>query len=370
MRSVLFSFIAVALLVSSVSVAAKDDKKKPASELGIVTGGVVYSLPRTGIRIKVEVVQEKFYHGPYYEFAQKYLGIKNAASADSENWTITDLKLETYGEPDPSAVYKASGSVASLLSLSESGVLLGINSEVKAESNKVYTSDFTKKLKVPSTVWPDVSMHSFLAEKDSLHNSGSSLKSFEEKAAEAAHDVLKLRKRKALALAAKYEKLPPDGEAYAVMVSELDRIIDDYVALFAGKTIKAKHEYVFEVMPEGKGDRGLVAFRFSPTSGVLPENNVSGKPIMLELEPLAELNQKSQQVATPAAGELSTKGLYYRIPGFAVARLLNGSEVIAQSRVSIAQLGVVTPLSDGLLNGDYVFEFHPVTGAIRNIVTF
>ncbi len=370
MRSILILLLAFVFFASSFQASAKDDKKKPASELGVIAGGVVYSLPRTGIRIKVEVEQEKFFHGPYYEYAQKYLGLKNASSSDSENWMITDVKLETYGEPDPAEVYKANGAVASLLSLSESGTLLGINSEVKSEANKVHTSDFTGKIKAPSTIWSDMSMHSFLAAKDSVHNSSTSLKSFEEKAAEAAHDILKLRKRKALALAANYDKLPPDGDAYKVMVKELDRIIGEYEALFIGKSMKARHEYVFEVVPDGKGSRGLVAFRFSPTSGVLPENNVSGKPIMLEIEPLAELTQKSQQVAVPGAGETSTKGIFYRIPGFAVAKVLNGSDVIAQSRLSVAQFGIVTPLSDGLLNGDYSVEFHPATGAIRNIMTY
>jgi hypothetical protein len=371
MRSISILLLTVILFAADISVSAKDDKKKPANELGVIAGGVVYSLPRTGIRLKVEVEQEKFFHGPYFEYGQKYLGLKNSPSADWENWTITSIKLETFGEPDPGEVYKATGPVASLLSLSESGVLLGINSNVAAEPAKVYTSDFNNKVKVPAQIWPEMSMHSFLSEKDSVQKSSSSLKSFEEKAAEAAHDILKLRKRKALALAANYDKLPPDGKAYQVMVDELDKIIDDYVALFSGKSFTEKHEYVFEVVPEGKDSKGFVAFRFSPSTGVLPENNVSGKPIMIELEANAALTQKSQSTAAvQAVGETATKGLFYRVPGFAVARVLNGSEVLAQSRISVAQFGVVTPIPDGLLNGDYSFEFHPVTGAIRKIETY
>ena len=370
MRSILLLFLIAGLTFQSAAQPSKNDKKKTASELEVVAGGIVYALPRTGIRITVEAEQERFFRGPYYEYAQKYLGISGAPSGDYENWTIVGVKMETFGEPDPAEVYKASGAVASLLSLTESGVLAGINSDQKGGESKSATSDFTRKVKVPLQVWDDVSMHSFLAEKDSVVRAGSQFKSFEEKAAEAAKDVLKLRKRKALTLAANYEQLPPDGDAYKVMVKELDKIIEDYVALFTGKSFKAKFSYTFEVVPQGKGNNAVVAFRFSPTAGVLPENNVSGKPIMLELDPLEALSQKAGQLSTPMPGETNSKGVNYRIPGYAVVRLLNGSEVLGQARFPIAQLGTTTPIPDGLLNGYHSFEIHPVTGAIKNITTY
>jgi len=363
MRSIGLLFLTYLLFAGNLPA----QRKKAETAPGVFAGGVVYSLPRTGIRLFVEVLQEKFFHGPYYEYAQKYLGIKGAPATDSENWTITGVKIETYGEPDPTEVHKASGSVASLLSLSEDGILAGINSKIKGEDGKVVTSDFTKDVEVPRQLWPDVSMHSFLAEKDTVRRSGNTFKSFEEKAAEAANDIVKLRKRKALTLAAKYDKLPPDGKAYEVMVSDLDRIIDEYTSLFIGKSYRGKHNYTFEVVPDNKGVKGLVAFRFSPSSGVLPESNVSGKPIMLELEPNTDIVKNGYQASSPVSGETSANGIYYRIPGIAVAKVLNGSEVLALARLSIAQFGVVTHMPDALLNGDYSIEFHKVTGAIQRI---
>jgi len=364
MKSTSLLFLFIFLMAGNLLAGTKDDKKK-IEPTGPFSGGVVYSLPRTGIRIFVEATQEKFFHGPYYEYALKYLGIKNAPSADGENWTITGIKLETYGEPDPAEMHKAVGAVAAMLSLSEEGVLEGINSDEKGGKNKIAASDFTNSITIPKLVWSDLSMHSFLTEKDSSRRSGERFKTFEEKAAEASHDILKLRKRKAYVLAAKSDKLLPDGKAYQVMVDELDKTIDDYTALFIGKSYKEKHNYIFEVVPDGKGAKGLVAFRFSPTAGVLPENNVSGKPIMLDLEPNTDLTRNASQASAP--GEGSSAGIYYRIPGFAIVRLLNGSDVLAQSRLPIAQLGVVTPLPAALLNGDYKISFHPVTGAIQRI---
>jgi len=359
----LFTFF----LIAGNLTAQRSDKKKSASELGVFNGGVVYSLPRTGIRVVVEVSQEKIFRGPYSEFAQKYLGIKNAPTADLELWKINDLKMETFGEPDPSEMHKATGAIASMISLSENGTLIGINSSSKGESAKSYTSVFTQDVEAPHDLWSDVSMHSFLVGKDSTRQTGDKLKSFEEKAAEAAHDILKLRKRKALTLAAKYDKLPPDGKAYQVMVDELDKIIGDYESLFIGKSYKSSRKYVFEVVPDAKGSKAIVAFRFSASQGVMPENNVSGKPIMLELDPNVDLVRNGEQKSAPVAGETSSNGLFYRTPGIVVARLLNGSDVLAQARLSMAQYGVVTPVPDGVTNGEYSIEFHPVTGAIQRI---
>jgi hypothetical protein len=366
MRVLTVFILATSLVASNLSSNAKDDKKKTASELAAISGGVVYSLPRTGIRIEVEAEQQLLVHGPYNAFAQKYLGINDAPKTDEESWVITSVKMDTYGEPDPTAVYKAIGNTATLLSLSEEGVMIGINSEVKPEAGKVMTNNFPVKTSDKDNEWNDLSMHTFLLTKDSTQKAGTSFKSFEEKAAEAAADILKFRKRKAAILAAKDDKLLPDGEAYKTMISGLDKVIGDYVALFAGRRISRQHHLTFEVVPDGKVGKPLVAFRFSQTSGVLPASNVSGKPIMLELEPNGDLKQKIEATVTP---EVTTKGIYYRIPMVTQARLLNGADVLAQAKMTIAQFGLITALSDGLLNGEYSIEFYPATGAIRRIGT-
>lgn len=366
MRVLFFLLLVAGVFASNLNLSAKDDKKKSASELAAIEGGVVYALPRTGIRIEVEAVQEILIHGPYFAYAQKYLGINNAPKADGENWTIAGVRMESYGEPDPTAVYKAVGNVANLLSLNEEGIMVGINSDVKPEAGKTMTNIFPLAPADKGDDWIEVSMHSFLNDKDSTKKAGNSFKSFEEKAAEAASDILKYRKRKASILAAKDDKFPPDGEAYKVMISGLDRVIADYVALFAGRRIHKQHQLSFEVIPDGKNGKALVAFRFSPTAGVLPASNVSGKPIILELEPNSDLKQKIESTATP---EITTKGIYYRIPVVTQARLLNGSDILAQAKMTIAQFGVISAMSDGLLNGDYSIDFYPSTGAIRRIGT-
>jgi hypothetical protein len=359
--------LVVLFIWTSFPLLAKDDKKKGATELGAFQGGVLYSLPRTGIRIFAEVTQEKFFHGPYFEFAQKYIGIKNAPSADGETWRITNLRLEPFGTPDPSEVHRANGAVSSMLSLSDEGVLLGINTQVKAEPAKVATTVFTPSVVLPKEIWPELSMNSYFEDKDSTRQSSSKVKSFEEKAAEAASDILRLRKQRSLILDPDYAHLPPDGKAYELVVQELNKVSSEYEALFIGKTFKASHTYVFEVVPDAKANKPLVAFRFSSNSGVMAESNIAGKPIMLELDSSADLTRSIESKSIPVAGETSANGLFYRTPGAVVARLISGSDVLAQARLSMAQFGVVSAFPDGLFSGDYSIELHPATGAIRRV---
>ena len=366
MRVLTVLMLIVSLFIMNYSGQAKDDKKKSANELAAVNGGVVYALPRTVIHIEVDAVQDILIHGPYNAFALKYLGIADVPKADEEIWSITNVGMDTYGEADPSAVYKAVGSIATLLSLTEDGLIVGINSEVRSEAGKVISGIIPFRSADKGDSWNDVSMHTFLAEKDTTKKTGTNFKSLEEKAAEAAADILKYRKRKANILSAKDDKFMPDGGAYQVMSTELDKIISDYTELFAGRKIHRKQHFSYDVVPDGKGGKALVAFRFSPTAGVLPASNVSGKPIMLELEPNADLKQKIESTITP---EITTKGIYCRIPVATQARLLNGSDILAQAKMTIAQFGVITPVSDGLLNGEYSIEFYPATGAIRRIGT-
>lgn len=368
MKLISVTIIAVILLCFNITTSAKDDKKKNQGAAQVAfTDGIVYSLPRTGIRVYVEAEQEMFFHGPYYQYAEKYLGIKNARSSDFEKWTITRIKFDTFSEPDPDQVHKAFGPVASMLNLSEDGVLVGINSKSTSPEKKVYTSDFTSQINVPNEIWPDVSMHSFLTEIDTLPYNVWNNKPIEEKAKEAAHDITKLRKRKFQTLAANYDKLPPDGEAYKIMVKELDKIEREYVGLFIGKSTKKKHKYIFEVVPGEDNGRNVVVFRFSSSGGVQTKENLSGKPVTLEFVPNRKLIQNGSSASNLNKGaDAGKSGVYYRMPANGIIRLHNGEE-LASARVTMAQFGNVTAVPEGLLDGSYSIEFHNVTGTIKSV---
>ena len=367
MKSIYLTLLGLLFVAGQVVASPKDDKRK--DEAGVpFTGGVVYSLPETGIRVTVEVEQVKYVHGPYYEYAEKYLGIPNASSTDRETWRITNVSLDTYGEPDPNEVHTASGAYASALSLTEDGVLIGINSDVKVGNESVVSSVYTPDIQLPDEPWPDRSMHPFLNEADSIPADQFTEKTLQQKALETANDITKIRKRKFKSLALGYDKVLPDGEAYNTMVDQLDKLEKEYVGLFIGKSYKAKHTYVFDVVPDAKNGKSLIVFRFSSSRGVVPTSDLSGKPVMLELDRNSSLEKSNGQVAVQqTAPDVSSSGLFYRVPGNAEVRLLDGTNTLLESHLTIAQFGKVAPIPEGLLNGNYAIRLHPVTGAIQRI---
>lgn len=361
-RIILFFLLAGLCLQSE----AQRNDKNAAPEM---TDGVVYSLPRTGVRVYVTAKREKYFAGPYAQYADLMLGLKNAPSTDREKWTITNIDIKTFSEADPAQVFKARGAAGSLVNLTAEGVIAGVNSKESANSgscNAVTT--FIDSDPIPDYPFTDLSLNAFLEKPDSASANVLIAKSLQQKAQEAAHTVTKLRKRRFKTLANGYDEQLPDGKAYKVMVEELGALEDEYVALFIGKTYTAEYQYCFDFIPDANSASGEVVFRFSEDKGVLPKTDLSGKPMQVELRKVGELaSAQSQQKSAGSAAGSGQSGVFYRAPGKAELRLLNGVQLMATARLDIAQYGTVIPVPEELLDGNHAIQFHPETGAIKSI---
>lgn len=358
-------FILAMLLFATTAFAVpKDDM----IEVPTPVEGVVYSLPRTGIRIHVNATKEKYFHGPYFQYAEALLGIKNALALDYERWTITDIQIETFSGVDPDQVHKAMGKTASMVSLTESGILAGINQKIKStEDCNPVVSTFLGDTKTPDIPYLDLSLDPFYKESDSTKHTIVT-KSLEEKAKEAAHTITKLRKRRFKTLANAYDEQLPDGKAYQIMVDQLGKMENEYVELFVGKSYKKSFDYSFDYIPGENSVSGEVVFRFNENKGVLPKSDLSGKPIVVNIKKLDDLSSAQNKLKAsdnPAAGK---SGIYYRMPGKAEINVLNGLTLMASTRATIAQFGAVAPLPESLLDGNYRITFHTKTGAIESIL--
>jgi len=89
--------------------------------------GVVYALPRTALRVYVKATKETFVPGPYAGYADQLLGIKNAKTTAETKWTITEVRITSFVEPDPEQVHKAVGDAALKITLTSDGRIAGIN---------------------------------------------------------------------------------------------------------------------------------------------------------------------------------------------------------------------------------------------------
>ncbi|HYQ59309.1 MAG TPA: DUF4831 family protein [Draconibacterium sp.] len=365
-------YIALILAVMLVIPAFGQRNRRDDESIEIPTyeEGIVYTLPRTGIKIHVTAVGEKFEPGPYAAYAEQLLGIKNVKTRATVSWSVTDVSIETFAEPDPEQVYKAMGDVAALISLAPNGCLAGINtgSIHIPESIQLASNNLAQKPEKD-----DGFSFDYLTDRpsyypgDSTNNFRPTRVSVEQKAAEAAQRILDCRMNQYDMAALMMDGEHPDGKAYEVSMKELKKIEDEYIRLFVGRTTYKKQSASFDYVPSSSEKSGQVVFRISDEKGIVPASDLSGKPVMMEFERLQELNQQLSSNVASENPDAGASGIYYRMPGVATIRLIYEMNELASVRATVAQFGVVAPFPEDFLGGNYAVEFHAETGAIKAV---
>lgn len=311
-------------------------------------GFLTYSLPSTTISLDVEAVQEKFYAGPYARCAEKYLGIK-ARQNDETTFQLTQIKMTPLLEADQSRRYsvnvKKSQIDATFLKLSSVGLVSFSDANFGDESVWRFPTegkgDFSGKgvssnLTSESTTLYRNSKTESAYNKVAVQQNMVVEKSMEQKAAETAEMILRLRKQR-LQIVTGDTDATYSGEAMGAAISEITRLEEEYMTLFTGYSEFQTQNMRFEVVPEaGLESQMYVAFRLSDTAGLVPADNLSGKPIVMEItsQPFAEPAVSSELLKNQKEVEA-----YYRIPAVCTVKLMDGANLLLQSRMPIYQLG-------------------------------
>ena len=311
-------------------------------------GFLTYSLPSTAITLDVEAVQEKFYAGPYAKYAEKYLGIK-ARQKDETTFQLTKIKMVPLLEADQSRRYsinvKKSEIDATFLKLSSVGLVSFSDANFGDESVWRFPTegkgDFSGKgvssnLTSESTTLYRNSKTESAYNKVAVQQNMVVEKSAEQKAAETAEMILRLRKQR-LQIVTGDTDATYSGEAMGAAINEITRLEEEYMTLFTGYSDFQTQNMRFEVVPEaGLESQMYVAFRLSDTAGLVPADNLSGKPIVMEIvaQPFAEPELPAEQSKNKKEVEA-----YYRIPAVCTVKLMDGANLLLQSRMPIYQLG-------------------------------
>lgn len=311
-------------------------------------GYLTYSLPSTTITLDVEAVKETFYAGPYAKYAEKYLGIK-ARQKDETTSQLVGIKMMPLLEADQTRRYsinvKKSKIDATFLKLSSAGLVSfsdanfgdesiwrfpteskgdfsgkGVSSNLTSESTTLYRNSKTE------TAYSKVAVQQNMVVE----------KSMEQKAAETAEMILELRKQR-LQIVTGDTDATYSGEAMGAAIDEITRLEEEYMTLFVGYSDYQTQNMRFEVVPQvGLESQMYVAFRLSDVAGLVPADNLSGKPIVMEIiaQPFADTEVPEEQAKNKKEVEA-----YYRIPAVCTVKLMDGANLLLQSRMPIYQLG-------------------------------
>ena len=311
-------------------------------------GTISYALPQTSISFEVSAVQEKFFAGPYAKYAQKYLGVQ-ARQEDATTFTVSSVKITPYIEADQNSRYvvtfSGKGAASSFLKMTSQGLVAVTDGNFGEESAWKFTlggdADFSSK-GVSSNF---TSTTTTLYQKSSSENAAGKIavqqdmvveKSPEKKAQEAANMIFSLRKTR-IQIVTGDTDATYSGEAMASVLSELERLEAEYMTLFVGYTQVQTQTKTFDVIPDNSSKSHVfVAFRLSDTEGLLPSDNMGGKPYIVELK-----EQTIGEAHTDLKSSARKGGaIMYRIPAICTLKLTDGVNCLLQTRVPVYQYGV------------------------------
>lgn len=353
------------------SFAQRDDRKKSSEQeivQSTVVDGIIYALPRNGVQVNVKVISETFIPGPYFQYAQKYLGINDAKGAKSVSYRIADINMLVFSEPDPNAFYKVQRESPVSLALLSNGIISAINGQGDQSEVKVNGSSFI--LYNPSSVsFTDLSSSSFydLIVDNETGKEKMVQKNMDEKAREAADYIFKLRQKRSYQIISPSDVVPEDGVGYSAFIAEAKHLDEEYTSLFIGKTIYDEQQYQFMFVPDENNVKNEVLFRFSDDKGVLPKTDLSGKPVYLSALKDQQAYNNISKLKNSDKPNSTQYGLYYRIPAMADITISDGLNTLYAGKTIIAQFGSIAPIPANLLGSGYQILFNTNSGSLKSV---
>lgn len=284
---------AAVLLAGTAS--AQNLKLMPVGETVRTGGERVYVIPSTALEVELTVQKETVQTGPYARFAQKYFGVI-APLADKENYTIVDAAVRVADAGRP---------------------------EARREPAPMERPRSQEVREPISRVQPD---------RMSMENM--SLESAAQKAAEA---IYYMRTRRAELVLGDYAETVY-GEGLKMAVERIDRMEREYLELFFGTQRTETYKVRFRIVPDAATTTSVVC-RFRTDAGVLPTDDLSGDPVLLECRPQGVAARAYP--ADPKAGKIKG-GREYAVPDLTECRVSYGREVLCSVVEPIYQYGVKT----------------------------
>ena len=321
---------------------------------GVTADGAVYFLPKTAIRVTVQIEKTTYTPGEFCKYADRYLRLKDVPTTASESYRITTIRQEATAVADTNKGYAVKfdpKTVASNIALSDDGVLLAINAPAKPIP---LVEKFTPAPR-PEAVNP----RQYMSEE--ILAAGSTAKMAEL----TAQDIYEIRESRNLLVRGQADNMPKDGAQLQLMLNQLDMQDRALTSLFSGTTVRDTVEHSFTIVPNRDTDRELL-FRFSQKLGLVDDDDLAGVPyyikiVNLHTVPMPDLDDKKKQK--------QEQGVYVNVPGKMKATIFNTSENLITTEFPAAQFGNVELLSGVLFNKRYTTRLwlNPVTGAVDRL---
>lgn len=367
MRTTFLSLAVIILTLSSCGVINRSSQGKASvtrisDTLNLKSGSLVYSLPRTVFTVKAGIERTIMIPGPYADYADDLLGLKDVIKTRSERWSIKSILVNSHEEADPSEYYVINSIGIfenNVLAMKKEGVILDINpsgnyieagtaSNGEANFNRfrsydlgsdeyyqIQTDTAFRRIRIDSSF---IRIPYIVEKKKKLTP--------DQLAERAAKRLLDLRDGKAMILSGEANVFPQNEAA----INEINSMEKEYTELFTGKYITETVVFTCQFIPS-KEDAGKphTLFMFSDQTG---PGTTSGQPVLAEIVPEKKLKDMTILESGDSKGNKETTAkLFYRIPDVAGIRITLNGKSLYSSRKLVYQLGEVMQLPSNYVIG-------------------
>jgi len=315
---------------------------------------VVYYMPFTQLAVTVEYDETITQPGPFYVYAERYLGEHNVVQEAQKRYSITAVRMNPHTIADPKRSFKVDANdMAPYLSITPEGLLYGYNvAACKSEANDAVVM---KQETTPASLLMPLMEEQFVASSTAKMAEG------------AAKQIYQIRETRMNILAGDVEHLPADGMSMQLVLEELDKREAALAALFIGTTTVIHHSHTYYINPNEDVQKQIIG-RFSQFAGIVALDNLSGEPIRLTINGQRK-KMNPIQVETSAKKKAPMPSpLYYNLPGSATFTLELGNKTIT-ANYPVAQYGIALPLAKSIFTGRTIptIYFNTQTGNILSI---
>ncbi len=347
--------------------------------------GLYYALPQTVITVDITVERTDKIKGPYANFVEKYLGLKDVIKKKSSFYKLTDVNISSYPERDPSQFYfiELGNNICKknrmfLLGLDEAGLICNVNDYSESISAPHIISEREKILYQPDKNFRYLAENNLFEKIDTIikrvridtitvkklfFKKEIVKKSLEQKAKDAADFLSKIRESR-YNLITGFDEVNYEKSTLEYMSKELDKLENEYLTLFTGYTVTKILKYKFTYTPQKNGNfESTTLFKFSSEKGILNTGDENGEKVVIKIDKTSDtqvidvfntINEKSKE---------KKHGLYYRIPEYAKVSVNQGNITKSDTTLLISQFGVVEYLPAQKTK----VQFYKNSGAIKNI---
>ncbi len=359
----------IALMVATTPLLAQTNVRKYNASTEVATG-ITYYLPQTEVVVTATAERTIAKPGPFYQYAERYLGTNDIITAESDEWKLIDVKIIGRAIVDPAKQYEVmydKKGVSNNITFGKHSIIASVNrTDCAANPSGMHGfQECVHNRPRPHKPQKDCTLDTAIRFDMTKLNSDALIAASVMKMAEtAAQQIYHIRESRTALLSGDMDNLP-DGKALKTMLKKLDETERELTALFVGKrvTYTEKRDYTYIPTNAVKIVKNYTLFRISSRNGLVDADDVMGTPVYLSVVPQVRMAPSPEKYKEP-----KKSGFFYNVPGEATVTVSDFNAISVNRTMTMPQFGYTANLPTAITDSpSATIIYNTQTGEIKSI---